>query len=205
MDDHRSEEDTGFGGRIDLLAIAPDSSLVLIELKRGRSPREVVAQAIDYATWVEALDAQAVVRIYSRFKKGGDLAKEFEARFGVELDTDVFPSQHQIVIVAASLDASSERIVSYLSKRSVAINVLCFQVFEHGAEKLLSRIWLHDPVESASGEQLDKPKVTRALEWGILRVLWRKGPVLGGGGQIWLHQCRGRHLVHQHPKAAEAG
>jgi RecB family endonuclease NucS len=41
------QEDTGFGGRIDLLAIAPDSSLILIELKRGRSPREVVAQAID--------------------------------------------------------------------------------------------------------------------------------------------------------------
>jgi hypothetical protein len=39
------QEDTGFGGRIDLLAIAPDSSLILIEIKRGRSPREVVAQA----------------------------------------------------------------------------------------------------------------------------------------------------------------
>lgn len=45
------QEDTGFGGRIDLLAIAPDSSLILIELKRGRTPR---AQALDYATWVEA-------------------------------------------------------------------------------------------------------------------------------------------------------
>lgn len=113
------QEDTGFNGRIDLLAIAPDSSLILIELKRGRSPREVVAQAIDYATWVEALDAEAVTRIYSRFKRGGDLAKDFEARFGVGLDTEVFPHQHQIVIVAASLDASSERIVSYLSKRLV--------------------------------------------------------------------------------------
>jgi hypothetical protein len=142
------QEDTRFGGRIDLLAIAPDSSLILIELKRSRSPREVVAQAIDYATWVEALDAEAVTRIYSRFKRSGDLAKDFEARFGVGLDTEVFPHQHQIVIVAASLDASSERIVSYLSKRSVAINVLCFEVFECGAEKLLSRAWLRDPAES---------------------------------------------------------
>jgi len=37
------------GGRIDLLAIAPDGALVIIEIKRGRTPREVVAQALDYA------------------------------------------------------------------------------------------------------------------------------------------------------------
>ena len=32
------QEHTGYGGRIDLLAIAPDASLVLIELKRDRTP-----------------------------------------------------------------------------------------------------------------------------------------------------------------------
>jgi hypothetical protein len=146
------QEETGFGGRIDLLAIAPDSSLVLIELKRDRTPRDVVAQALDYATWVEALDAEAVLRIYARFKaksqEHGDLAKDFEARFGTPLDAEVFPGQHQIVIVASALDASSERIVSYLGKRAVAINVLCFEVFDHGPEKFLSRAWLRDPVEA---------------------------------------------------------
>ena len=33
------QEDTGFGGRIDLLAVSPDGSLSLIELKRDRTPR----------------------------------------------------------------------------------------------------------------------------------------------------------------------
>jgi RecB family endonuclease NucS len=47
------QEDTGYGGRIDLLAIAPNGSLVLIELKRDRTPRDVVAQSVDYAVWVE--------------------------------------------------------------------------------------------------------------------------------------------------------
>lgn len=39
------KENTGLGGRIDLLVIAPDASLVLIELKRDRTSPDVVAQA----------------------------------------------------------------------------------------------------------------------------------------------------------------
>src|ERR1017187_7824860 len=80
------QEDTGFGGRIDLLAIAPDGSLILIELKRGKTPREVVAQAIDYATWLEILDADEIARIYSRYAEGHDLAEDFRKRFDAVLD-----------------------------------------------------------------------------------------------------------------------
>lgn len=41
------QEKTQFGGIIDLLAIAPDGSLVLIEIKRDKTPREIVAQSLD--------------------------------------------------------------------------------------------------------------------------------------------------------------
>jgi len=82
------QEDTGFGGRIDLLAIAPDGSLVLIELKRNQTPREVVAQALDYASWVQNLKPEDIVAIYSRFLPGHELAQDFQARFGIALDED---------------------------------------------------------------------------------------------------------------------
>lgn len=142
------QESTGQGGRIDLLALAPDASLVLIELKRERTPREVVAQALDYAAWVERLDAEDIAAIYQRFKPEGDLAADFQARFGVALEAEALNQSHQIVIVAAELDASSERIVTYLSERDIAINVLCFQVFQLGGQQLISRAWLLDPVET---------------------------------------------------------
>ena len=142
------QEDTGFGGRIDLLAIAPDGSLVLIELKRSRTPREVVAQALDYASWVENLRADEVAAIYQRFAPGRSLANDFHHRFGFELKEDTLNQSHEIVIVAASLDDSSERIVNYLSQRSIAINVLCFQIFSLAGEQLLSRSWLLDPIRS---------------------------------------------------------
>ena len=71
------QEDTGFGGRIDLLAIAPDGSLVLVELKRDRTPRDVVAQSLDYASWVEKLRAEDIAAIYARFAPGKSLTDDF--------------------------------------------------------------------------------------------------------------------------------
>ena len=118
------QEDTGFGGRIDLLALAPDGALILVELKRSKTPREVVAQAIDYASWAERLEAQDIIRIYSNFSKGRSLDDDFIDRFGQALDPETLNQSHQIVIVASELDAASERIVEYLNRRDIPIK--CF-------------------------------------------------------------------------------
>lgn len=142
------QEVTSHGGRIDLLAIAPDASLVLIELKRDRTPREIVAQALDYASWVEQLTPDRVAQIYQRFSGGKSLDVAFQERFGVALDEETLNQSHQIIIVAAELDPSTERIIGYLNARDIAVNVVFFQVFEHGADKLLSRAWLIDPGET---------------------------------------------------------
>jgi hypothetical protein len=139
--------DTGLCGRMDLLAVAPDGSLVLVELKRNRTPREVVAQALDYASWIETVGAEEVAAIYTRFRSGQSLSDDFRAQSGQPLDEDALNQSHQVVIVAASLDASSERIVGYLNERGVAINVMFFRVFDHGDAQLLSRACLIDPGE----------------------------------------------------------
>jgi len=142
------QQNTGLGGFVDLLAIAPDGSLVLIELKRGRTPREVVAQALDYASWVERLHAEDIDAIYRRFAPGHSLSEDFHQRFGRELDEDSLNQSHQMIIVSSSLDDSTERIVAYLGERDIPINALCFQVFANGTEQLLSRSWLLDPVRT---------------------------------------------------------
>jgi hypothetical protein len=142
------QEDTGFGGRIDLLAIAPDGTLVLIEIKRDRTPREVVAQALDYASWVQTLHSDDIAAIYGRFAPGRNLSDDFRSRFAQALDEDTLNQNHQIVIVAGSLDDSTERIIGYLSERDISINVLCFQVFKYGEEQFISRAWLLDPTHS---------------------------------------------------------
>ena len=159
------QERTGVGGIIDLLAVAPDGALVLIELKRDRTPREVVAQAIDYAVWVEGLKAEDIAAIYGRFAPGRELSADFRARFGQALDEDTLNQTHQIIIVATELDASSERIVGYLNDRDIAINVLCFQVFDLGGKQLISRSWLLDPAHTQVSAAASPTKVREKEPW----------------------------------------
>lgn len=142
------QENTGYGGRIDLLAMAPDGSLVLIELKRDRTPRDVVAQALDYASWVQSLLPQDISVMYKRFTNGKNLEDDFRSRFGQQLSEDSLNQSHQIVIVSSSIDDSTERIIKYLAGASIPINVLCFKVFSCGADQFLSRVWLVDPLET---------------------------------------------------------
>lgn len=41
---------TAHGGRIDLLGIGADGAISIIELKRDKTPRDIVAQVLDYAS-----------------------------------------------------------------------------------------------------------------------------------------------------------
>src|SRR5688500_12734647 len=140
--------DTRLCGRIDLIAVAPDGSTILIELKRDRTPREVVGQALDYASWLEKLEIGDIERMYANYSVGRNLAYDFEARFGSQFDEEQLNASQQIVIVASAVDPSSERVIQYLNDWGIPINVLFFQIFELGGEQLLSRAWLLDPVET---------------------------------------------------------
>lgn len=189
------QERTSYDGRIDLIAIAPDGTLILIEIKRDRTPREVAAQALDYASWIEQLQPEAIAKIYERFSKGRNLQDDFTGRFGYTLPDDEINQNHQIIIVAAELDASTERIIKYLNDRDVPINVLFFQVFNQGTTQLLSRAWVLDPVETqthaAAAPTKDKEpwngEYYASFGVGPAR-LWEDGRTYGflaAGGGAW--------------------
>ena len=192
------QEQTGFGGRIDLLAIAPDGSLILIELKRGRSPREIVAQALDYAAWVEKLTTEKIAQIYQRYSNGGSLDVAFQQRFGAKLDEETLNESHQIVLVAAQLDDATERIIQYLNDRDIAINVLFFQVFQHGTDQLLSRAWMIDPGETQANVAATTKRAGEKEPWnGEYYVSFggdrpwddaRKHGYISAGGGSWYSQ-----------------
>lgn len=139
---------TAHGKFIDLLAMNGDGDLIVIELKRHKTPRDVVAQVLDYASWVQTLSYEDIVDIYTDRNKGEKFEKGFAEKFGGN-PPEKLNEQHQLIVVAAELDNDSERIINYLSDNyGVPVNAVFFQYFKDGSAEYLSRTWLIDPQEA---------------------------------------------------------
>src|ERR1700733_15720969 len=101
-------------GRVDLLGIDEDGNLAILELKRDRTPREVIAQILDYASWIVTLKTRDVHDLAVRYLKK-DLEQAFRERFDTALP-ETLNESHSMVIIASKFDASSQRIVRNLSE-----------------------------------------------------------------------------------------
>jgi hypothetical protein len=145
---------TSHGHRVDLLAMDREGNLVVIELKRDRTPREVVAQLLDYGSWIRTLGADQVGEIYRKYRETyasnapDTVESAFLQRFpGATYPESIDGKSHQLVVVAAELDASTERIINYLIEFNVPVNAVFFRVFRDGEREYLTRAWLRDPFE----------------------------------------------------------
>ena len=137
---------TGHTGGIDLLAIDSDANLIILELKRDRTPRDIVAQTLDYASWVQNLGLSDIQEITSNadLLDGKSLEDTFREKFGEDLPE--FVNQvHRMYIVASALDSATERIVEYLSQtHGVDINVATFAYFNADGQEMIGRSMLLD-------------------------------------------------------------
>ena len=143
---------TDYGGYIDILGLNKDGDLVVVELKRNKTPRDVIAQCLDYASWVSDLSYEQIIELHKKYT-GNILEDSFQNIFDDQLP-ETLNENHQIVIVAASLDDATERIIQYLAdKHSININAVFFNVFEIEGKQVLGRSWLKDPevIEEKNG------------------------------------------------------
>lgn len=140
------EVETDFGGFIDLLCVNAAGDVVVVEIKRDRTPREITAQALDYGSWIVDLSNERVRALADAYLGEGKFDEAFRGRFGVEVP-ETLNGEHGMLVVGSNIDESSERIIRYLSGTyGVNINVATFQYFrEPGGSELVSRVFLIEP------------------------------------------------------------
>jgi hypothetical protein len=101
-----------------------------------------------------------VIETFEKYNAGGSFDAAFRQRFDQDPPEDL-NENHYLIIVASELDASTERIVEYVSDYGVPINVVFFQHFHDGEREYLARSWLSDPEEVETRASKAKPSGPR--------------------------------------------
>lgn len=190
---------TAYGGFIDLLALDADGRVHVLELKRDRTPRDVVAQTLDYGSWVKDLGLQDLEQLFLDNHDGETrLGEAFAEKFDSPLP-DVVNADQQFTVIASELDPTSDRIVEFLAESyKVPINAVFFRHFTDQGRDYLARTWLLDPQSTdTAGTQ---PGGSKIQPWNgdYYTVLGRAGEThrwevaskygllnAGGGSRYW--------------------
>ncbi len=176
-------------GRLDLLAMDSEGKLVIIELKRDRTPREAVAQALDYASWLDS-EAEDTIETFAQQYLKRPLADAFLDFFQTELPEFVCQN-HRIILVAPRLDGSAERIINYLAERyGVDINAAFFKYSKlSDAKEILARSLLVADAR-LSGRTQKHPGIDELLGMASERKTASLVEICRRMQQQWQESCR---------------
>ncbi len=134
---------TDLGGVIDLLGVDRQGNVVVVELKRDRTPRDVVAQALEYAAFAARLDVDALEGILRVHEQDGALGLGDHHREYFEVDESeavAFNKDQRIVIVGQRVTPEIKQTASFLGSKGIDVTCVEFTFFKAaGGGRLLSQ------------------------------------------------------------------
>jgi len=104
------------------MGIDKDANVVIIENKKGKAPRDVIAQILDYAVWAENRNSDELNQIAKRHDKLSGhktLEKMFEDWTGDD-DPDWNENQ-KLYVVGEEIDDETKTMISYLNRKGIQL------------------------------------------------------------------------------------
>jgi hypothetical protein len=124
----------------DLLALDKMGNLVVIELKRGKTPRDVVAQALEYAAWAAKLSPEEISEIASNYLANSvSLIELLKDKFHIdeEFESISINPRQRIIIVSERIDPVVEDVIRLLRRNGLDIIYVRFGFFKSKAEEFI--------------------------------------------------------------------
>ena len=174
---------TSLGGTLDLLGLDADGATVVVELKRAPTPRDIIAQALEYATWVASLD-QETVKQYAQehlTRRGGGISLEraWQLTFGEGAQAEGEPGlgltehrlneRQRILVVAEGVSERLAAVARYLRSQGVDITLLEYSYYETVSDEQILDIEQRVGREEIPGPTGPRPRYTEErlmAAWG---------------------------------------
>lgn len=156
----------------DLLGVDSEGNLVIVELKKSKAPREVVAQLLEYAAWAEELSDEKIYGIaedyFQTTKKETTFQDAFSEIFDIEMLENDIPALNRrlrLFVVAEEIPGTVSRVCRFLrTSHGMDINCLAVSTFQtESGEQLVN-------TEAKVGqEDVGAPKSARQNASQIMR------------------------------------
>jgi len=160
---------------IDLLGVDQFGNTVVIELKRGKTPRETLSQLIEYASFIDNLDYEQLNEIYQSYSREDSSLEDYHQEYyKSDIEEKVsWNKSSKLVIVASTITPEIKQTAMYLRKKGLDIYCLEFKYFINKAgNKMLSSDFIVGDEEyirakigsSAQLPKTDKEKFVTSLD-----------------------------------------
>lgn len=142
---------TDSGKILDLLAIDRQGRLVVIELKKGYAPRDMIAQILDYSSWLSTLSERRIEDIAkAHFIKNNQDYSSLSEAFSKHYGFEEYPEFGNDVVNVLFAKEFSEEVINpakYLSSFNIPIYCIKFEIFENNREQFIVTNNITDPSE----------------------------------------------------------
>ena len=132
---------TNLNSFIDLLGIDKSGNIVVVELKRGKTPRETIAQILEYASFIERLDYSQLNEIFQDYSgEENNLDEYHQQYFKNQPDIKVsFNKSTRLIIISQEISREIQQTAQFLQNKGVDIHCMQFKYFETSAgEKIIT-------------------------------------------------------------------
>ncbi len=134
---------TNFGKFIDLLGIDREGNVVVVELKRDKTPRDTIAQSLEYASSAVRLDTtqlESILRSYMN-DESLNITEHHRKYFELGLEEGVaFNKNQRIVVVGQQITPEIRQTASFLRAKGIRVSCVEFTFFQaEGGTRLLSQ------------------------------------------------------------------
>ena len=169
---------TNLGSWIDLLGIDKHGNTVAIELKRGRTPRETIAQLLEYASFIENLDYEQLNSIFQNYVSEETVLEDYHQEYFQISQEDIvsFNKTTRLIIVAQDISNSIKQTALYLRKKGIDIYCMEFKYFLNQAlEKMITSDFIVGDESFIKGDVKSATQLPKVDEKKFLESLDKYG------------------------------
>lgn len=165
---------TNLNTSIDLLGIDNIGNTVVIELKRDKTPRETIAQLLEYASFVEKLDYSQLNEIFQNYSGEEINLEEYHQQY-FESNTEEkisYNKSTKLIIVAQEISKEIRQTALFLREKGLDIYCASFKYFKtKNGEEIISlefivgeEEFIRNKIQTVSLPKIDEEQFLNSLD-----------------------------------------